>query len=219
MQCDEKLVKTDFDYGWKKWKQVPEIAKLVLERQKGDIIDVGCATCQLYSFLRDNGWKGKYFGIDIAKHGEHEYPKDVDLLIGDAVKMDFPAADTVVMYDVLEHVDDPVALLSKALKAARHNVLVSVPLRNEEMWRHGVVEPHQVDRTHRHSGFSKDEFRRIVELSGGRIKDCIDTNKADATIGVNLWEGWLAKKLTYLMRKLFRSKEFYCGMWCELVRA
>jgi len=219
MQRHEELVKTDFDFGWKNWKYVPEIARLMLDRQKGDNLDVGCATCQLCSFLRDNGWKGKYVGMDVIKHEGFEYPEDVDLLIGDAVKMDFPAIDTVVMYDLLEHVDDPVSLLSKAFKAARHNVLVSVPLRNEEMWKHGMVEPHQIDRTHKHSGFSKEEFLRIVELSGRKVKDCLEMGKADATIGVNLWESRLAKKLTYLMKKLFRSKEFYCGMWCELVKA
>ena len=117
------------------------------------------------------------------------------------VKTDFPATDTVVMYDLLEHVDDPVILLSKAFKAARHNVLVNVPLRNEDMWKHGVVEFHQIDRTHKHSGFSKEEFLRIVEQSSGQVKDCLETGKADATIGVNLWESRLAKKL-------FRSKEF-----------
>lgn len=219
MDSKDKLVKADFDFGWKKWKQVPEIVKLVLERQKGDVLDIGCATCQLYSFLRDSGWNGKYYGIDIVKHTGYEYPKAVDLLIGDALTMDFPEADTVVLHDVLEHVDDPVKLLTKAMKAARGNVLVSVPLRNEEMWSYGVVEPHQIDRTHKHSGFSKDEFKNIVTLSGGKIADCIDISKADATIGVNLWESRLAKKLTYLMRKMFKSKEYYCGMWCELVRA
>lgn len=213
------LVKTKFDFGWRRWTQVPEVARLALSHQKGDVLDIGCATCQLYAFLRENGWKGRYVGVDVSRYEGYEYPPDVVLIIGDALEVEFPAVDTVVMYDVLEHVDDPVRLLGKGLAAARRNVLVSVPLRNEEMWKLGVVEPHQIDRTHRHSGFSEEEFARVVSLSGGKVVESLKLGRADATIGVKLWESPLARKLTYLMGKVFRSKVFYCGPWCEVVRA
>jgi len=219
MTSKDKIVKTEFDFGYAKWKEVPEVAKLALENQKGDVLDVGCSTCQLASFMRENGWKGKYFGIDLLKHEGHDYPKEIDLVIGDAVTMPFPEVDTVVMYDILEHVDDPAALLSKALKAARSNVLIKVPLRNEEMWNLGVVEPHQKDRTHKHAGFSREEVRKLVELSGGSVAKSRDLDRIDATTTVKLWRSRFAMKLHYLLAKMFSSREFHATLWCEVVRA
>lgn len=219
MVSDKGLVKTEFDFGWKKWDKVPEIAKLLLEHQKGDVLDVGCATCQLCSFLREHGWRGRYHGIDARRYEGYGYPEDIDLIIGDALKVQFPEVDTVVLYDILEHVDDPVALLRKSLGAAKKNVLIAIPLRNEEMWRYGVVETHQLDRTHMHCGFSKEEALRMVELAGGKISVSKDMGRATAIVGVNLWNGRLPKKIFYLMDKVFSSKTYYWGLWCEVVRA
>ena len=135
-------IKTDFDFGWKKWKSTPPYIELVFQYQKGDILDIGCATCQLYKFLKDKGWKEKYFGIDNKRYEDYEYPQGLNFIIGDALKVNFPEVDTVVLYNFLEHIDNPAYLLQKALKAARHNVLVNIPKRNEEMWQYGIVEYH-----------------------------------------------------------------------------
>ena len=219
MGSHENLVKTDFDIGYKKWKRVPEIAHLLYRYQKGDVLDIGCATCQLSTYLRERGWKGKYFGIDVQKYEGYQYPSDIQLMIGDAIRLELPEVDTVVLYDVLEHVDDPVELLKKSLRAARQNVLIALPMRNEEMWQRGVVEAHQLDRTHKHCGFSKDEVKEMVEKSGGVIRTSKDLGRATAIIGVNLWKGWLPKKLMYLMDRIFSSEVYYWGLWCEVVRA
>jgi len=198
---------------------VPEIAELLLQHQKGDLLDVGCATCQNFSFLRERGWTGKYYGIDVVKYGGEAYPEGATLIVGDATALEFPEVDTIVLYDILEHVDDPVALLKKSLKAARKNVLVALPMRNEEMWQLGVAETHQIDKTHRHAGFSKEEAEKVVRLAGGRISVSKDMGKATAIVGINLWKGWFPKKVFYLMNKLFRSRVYYWGIWCEVVRA
>lgn len=219
MGSDEPLVKTEFDIGWKRWRHVPEIAELLLQYQKGDVLDVGCATCQNYGFLRERGWKGKYYGIDVVKYEGETYPEEASLIIGDAAELEFPQVDTVVLYDILEHVDDPVTLLKKALRAARGNVLVALPIRNEEMWRLGVAETHQIDKTHKHAGYSKDEVDRLVRLAGGRISASRDMGRATAIMGIKLWTGWLPKKIFYLMDKLFRSRVYHWGIWCEVVRA
>jgi hypothetical protein len=46
--CEKEIfIKKDFDFGWKRWQGIPAYAKLTLQYQKGDILDVGCATCHL----------------------------------------------------------------------------------------------------------------------------------------------------------------------------
>lgn len=113
------LVKTGFDFGWKKWKKPPIIAELAFQYQKGDILDVGCATCQLYNYLRKMGWKGRYFGIDIQKYEIISTKENIDFIVGDALKVNFPRVDTVILYNILEHVDDPLKLLKKSINAAK----------------------------------------------------------------------------------------------------
>jgi len=168
--------------------------------------------------LKEEGWKGKYYGIDIQKYEGYEYPKGAELIIGAALKVEFPKVDTVLLYNILEHVDDPLSLLRKAISAARENVLINVPKRNEEMWRYGVVEYHQLDKTHKHCGFSKEEVYKLVDLTGGEIKTYKEIGKTDATIGIGLWNNIIPKGIVYLLSKIFSSKTFYQEIWCEIIR-
>ncbi|AUB56463.1 methylase UbiE [Methanobacterium sp. MZ-A1] len=211
------LVKTEFDFGWKKWTVVPEFAELALQYQKGDILDVGCATCQLYQFLREKGWQNNYYGMDCQKFEHYEYPKGVNLIIGDALKLEFPEVDTVILYNILEHVSDPVTLLKKSLEVARKNVLIYVPKRNEEMWRNGIIEFHQLDKSHQHCGFSKEDLNEIVSLSHGKIASYKDMVLVDATIGSNLWNNRIPRFIVGKLIKIFSSKKFYQEIWCEVV--
>ncbi len=188
--------------------------------QKGDILDVGCATCQMYRYLIKKGWKGKYYGIDFKKYSRYKYPEEVTLTIGDAQDLDFPDVDTVLLYNILEHVDNPLIILKKALNAAKKNVLIYVPKRNEEMWKYsgGVVEYHQLDKTHKHCGFSKEEIYRLVDLAGGKITSYRDAGKIDATVGIGMWNSKIPPGIVYLLSKIFSSRTYYKEMWCEVVK-
>lgn len=75
--------------------------------------------------MRSKDWKKRYYGIDVQKYEGYEYPKSAELIIGDALKVEFPEVDTVVLYNILEYVDDPIILLIKAINSTRGNV---------EMW-------------------------------------------------------------------------------------
>ena len=218
MKSKDNFVKTEFDFGWKKWRTPPEYIKLVFQHQKGDILDVGCATCQLYSYLRSEEWQGKYFGIDYQKYEDYEYPEGANLIIGDVLEVEFPKADTVILYNILEHVDEPIILLKKAIKAARQNVLINVPKRNEKMWKYGVVEYHQLDKTHKHCGFSKEEVFKLVDIAVGEIKTYTELGKTNARTGIGLWNNIIPKGIVYLLSKIFSSKTFYQEIWCEVVR-
>lgn len=215
----KSLVKTDFDFGWKEWQSIPAYAELTFQYQKGNILDVGCATCQLYNYLRKRGWKGKYYGIDIQKYEGYEYPEDVELIIGDAFQISFPRVDTVLLYNILEHVDDPVALLRKAINAANENVLINIPKRNEEMWKYGIVEYHQLDKTHKHCDFSREEIYNLVDLAGGKIRNYKELG------GLTILRIKMFKKhlVTLILNpkigsKIFPKNTFYQEIWCEVIK-
>lgn len=125
--------------------------------------------------------------------------------------------DTVILYNILEHVDDPLELLAKCLKLTRGNVLVNIPKRNEEMWLNGLFEPHQLDKTHKHCGFSKDESYNLVNLAGGEIKTYHEAGEINAMKGRFLWNSIIPRGITFLMGKFFSSKTYYHDIWCEVI--
>jgi SAM-dependent methyltransferase len=213
-----KIVKKEFDFGWKAGGSAYPVDLLALEYQKGDIIDLGCGTCRLYNFLSQREWTGHYIGIDVQRYEGYAYPAGVELVIGDATRVTFPKTDTVVLYWLLEHVEDPCALLSKSIESCQENVLLCVPKRNEALWERGVVEYHQLDKTHQHCGFSKEEVKNIVRVSGGKIRSYAETTKIDATKGASLWNSRLPKTAVFILSKIFSSKTFYENIWCEVVK-
>lgn len=226
---DDGPVKTDFDFGWKAWSkkhsdidlalQHPDAA-LALQYQRGNILDVACGTCELYRFLRARGWNGEYYGIDVQRYEGYEYPKDVKLIIGDAFDVEFPPADTVVLYSILEHVDDPQRLLSKSLEHCQHNVLINAPKRNEELWTtYGMLEYHQLDKTHKHCGFSTEELKALINASGGTITAYKEWGTVDTLAGIRLWNSFIPKAIIWLLARIFSSKTFYGEMWCDVTPA
>lgn len=42
------------------------LAELALQRPQSSVLDVGCGFCDLYDFLCNRGWRGRYTGIDIV---------------------------------------------------------------------------------------------------------------------------------------------------------
>ncbi len=214
--CSE-IVKKEFDFGWKAGGFI-RTHPLTLEYQKGSVLDVGCGTCRLYNFLSQRGWTGQYIGIDVQRYEDYTYPAGVELIIGDALALTFPKTDTVVLNHILEHVEDPCALLRKSIESCQENVILSVPKRNEELWKYGVVEYHQLDKTHLHCGFSKEEVTTIVRLSGGKIRSYRDLFEMNANVGMYLWNSRIPKGVVLVLSKIFSSKTFCSDIWCEVVK-
>jgi hypothetical protein len=132
--------------------------------------------------------------------------------------MELPKADTYILQDVLEHVEDPVSLLARCVCRAE-NVLIAVPKRNEDLWRYGIVEYHQLDKSHKHWGFTEEEVRGLVERSGGRISRYQELASTDlvALSGAFVEHPWFAPILHQLL-KLFTAKSYAQEIWCEVRR-
>jgi 2-polyprenyl-3-methyl-5-hydroxy-6-metoxy-1,4-benzoquinol methylase len=83
---------------------------------EGRILDVGCGTGRFLEWMRDHGWKT--WGIDISPaatekaRSKHLNVESGDLLKTDRYESDF--FDVVTMWDVFEHLAEPIATLRKA---------------------------------------------------------------------------------------------------------
>lgn len=80
--------------GWTKGNQAQRFAALTgllpLDRLRS-VLDVGCGFGDLFPFLRERGFRGRYTGLDfipeLIEVGQHAYP-EAQLLVGDFSTMD-----------------------------------------------------------------------------------------------------------------------------------
>jgi SAM-dependent methyltransferase len=92
------------------------------------ILDIGCATGDYCIALTERGFKCT--GADInPQYVEKARDKNVNAFLSKKDHLDFPdnSFDTALLFEVLEHVDNPQNLLKEAKRVAKKNVLITVP--------------------------------------------------------------------------------------------
>ncbi|WP_414468848.1 class I SAM-dependent methyltransferase [Methanobacterium sp. ACI-7] len=115
------------------------------------ILDVGCATGDYCNELKKLDFKCT--GIDInAKYINKAKENGIDAYTMDAKNIDFPdnSFDTVLLFEVLEHVDDPLVILNEVKRVAKKNILITVPNCNEfsELKKFGLTYEHMLEKDH-----------------------------------------------------------------------
>lgn len=115
------------------------------------VLDLGCATGAYCLELTRHGFR--VTGADVnADYVRIARSRGVDAhRIEGALPFADAAFDTVVMFEVLEHVAEPDSLLREAKRVARLNVLVTVPNceRHDELQQRGLLFEHFADLDHR----------------------------------------------------------------------
>jgi len=132
--------------------------------------------CQ--SVLDVGGREGKYAKYWISS-GHSATVCDIDpqckeegglkVVTGDALDLPFPDNffDTVLCFDVLEHVEDDAKALAEACRVARVNVLISVPRADEHTTSaSGLVFRHYRDETHRRY-YTEKQFEELLRNAPG----------------------------------------------------
>jgi SAM-dependent methyltransferase len=101
-------------------------------RQGGKLLDVGCAAGFLLDEARRRGWETR--GVEVSRFAS-EYARrelNLDVFTGslDAAKLPEQEFDAVVLYFVLEHLRDPLALLQEIHRILKPRGLLSVAVPN-----------------------------------------------------------------------------------------
>jgi SAM-dependent methyltransferase len=90
----------------------------LIGQDTGSVLDVGCRMGELREHLPEDG---RYVGLDIFP------PADVVASAEEPLPFDDDSFETVVLADVLEHLNDPHSALDEAMRVGRRSVVVLLP--------------------------------------------------------------------------------------------
>ena len=128
------------------------------------ILDVGCGHGVYGKELLKRGYR--YTGIEANEKYVKEARKHVHVHCMRAEKLEFPdkSFDTVILLEVLEHLEDPYNALSEILRITRENLIVSVPNISsmKECVEYNVVMHHFLESTHVNF-FTKNMLDRFLK--------------------------------------------------------
>jgi SAM-dependent methyltransferase len=184
--------------GWKLagkiFRSVPtfrEMARLMIRglegERKGTLLDVGCGNGEFLSLAQRVGWQVLGVEVDPAAAEQARSRYGIPVTVGTLQEAALPANhfDAVNLGHVIEHIYDPVGLLSecrRVLKANGHLFLTTPNVDSlghqkfRQFWR-GLEPPR-----HFHL-FSSNTLRSCVEKSGLRVKAI----RTSAQTGAYVW--------------------------------
>jgi SAM-dependent methyltransferase len=114
------------------------------------VLDLGCGLGGYTKALGERGLDCR--GLDVSEEyvrRARELGVRADVFDGARLPLEDGSVDTVAMLEVLEHVEDPRALLLEARRVARRNVLVSTPNCTQRFEGVPIEFSHMLDLDHR----------------------------------------------------------------------
>jgi SAM-dependent methyltransferase len=173
-----------------------------------EVLDLGCG---LGGYSLELGRRGfAVRGLDVsAEYVERARGLGVeaDVYDGAALPLDDGAVDTVVMLEVIEHLDDPAALLAEAKRVARRNVLLSTPNSTQSFGTTPVEFSHMLDLDHRRT-FTVDSLRELLDGVFGS-SHVEQTAPVDARLAAAILPGVLRPPYRWLARAGLAKPRFF----------
>ncbi len=141
-----------------------KMLELVGKHSGPRVLDIGCGHGINCVELNKRGFQ--CVGIEANQSFSEEARKHVEAHHMRAEKLDFPdkSFDTVIMLEVLEHIDDPYAALEEIVRVTKKNLILSVPNLQplEVCVEYNVIMHHFFETTHLNF-FTKPMLERFLE--------------------------------------------------------
>jgi 2-polyprenyl-3-methyl-5-hydroxy-6-metoxy-1,4-benzoquinol methylase len=139
------------------------IVDFALEHAGERVLDLGCGLGGYSRVLADRGREVIAFDV-VPEYVERARALGVAAELYDGERLPLPdrAVDTVVLIEVIEHLDDPAALLREARRVARRNVLVTTPNCTQDFGLVPIEFSHMLDVDHRQF-FTASSLRQLLD--------------------------------------------------------
>ncbi len=128
----------------------PSRLKAVLAHAGRSVLDAGCSSGEYVRHLTERNYDA--YGIDLLANKEWHGIEANRFSVADTTRLPFASKsfDTVISFEVLEHVPDVSAALCEYSRVARSNCILTVPncAVYRAMGRAGLAFHHYRDRTH-----------------------------------------------------------------------
>ena len=128
MKKEEIFRDTDMIYlEWNNYAS-PKLIKFAAKYAGERILDIGCSIGEYSQKLNSLGFN--CVGVDYnQKYIEKARMKGVEAYVMDAYHLDFEdnSFDTVLMFEILEHLENPKLALNEAKRVAKKNILITTP--------------------------------------------------------------------------------------------
>ena len=181
----------------------------VVETYSGNkVLDVGCSTGSYVVYLNEKGYDA--YGCDILRHKEWNGRLKTRFRIADITKLPYKdkSFDTVLAFEVLEHLGDVDIALKELHRVTRKNIIISVPncLQPPIFKQSGLAFHHWTDRTHKQF-FTDETLRKIIEGNGFKITRLKFINPvAPELLALSGWK--IHNRVTFYLGRFFNKLPF-----------
>ena len=171
----------------------PKSINFVARHAGRKILDLGCATGGYCSSLNNLGFKCT--GVDInPEYIKKARENNIEAYTMEADNLEFPdnSFDTVLLFEILEHVDNPYKILKESKRVAKKNILITVPncTRFFELKSTGLTYEHILEKDHINF-FTKKELENLISKEFKTFQviedDPINLNQLTLLTGLPLW--------------------------------
>jgi len=155
--------------GAEPMEQVDDALVEFVRRHAGrSVLDLGCGLGGYSKVLADRGYEVRAYDV-VPGYVQRARALGVDAAVydGERLPLSDDAVDTVMLLEVIEHLDDPVPLLREARRVARRNVLVTTPNCTQDFGRVPIEFSHMLDVDHRQL-FTVASLRELLDGVFGR---------------------------------------------------
>lgn len=130
----------------------PLMLQFAVEHAGQRILDVGCATGEYCVLLTRLGFScvGADYNPDYVRIAREKHGVEAHCVRADTLEYADKSFDTVLLFEILEHLKDPGPVLREARRVARKNVLITTPdcTDLEKLKRAMLTYRHTLEREH-----------------------------------------------------------------------
>jgi 2-polyprenyl-3-methyl-5-hydroxy-6-metoxy-1,4-benzoquinol methylase len=127
------------------------------------IVDLGCGLGGYSKVLAERGFQVQAFDV-VPEYVERARGLGVaaELYDGERLPLADASVDTVILLEVIEHLEQPERVLAEARRVARRNVLVTTPNCTQSFGMVPIEFSHMLDTDHRHF-FTEQSLRELLD--------------------------------------------------------